>query len=97
MEQPKQTTETPPLEKPVAVLKGNTNGVLSLAFSPDRTLLAVAGGEGGGRIWEIGATPRERAGFAFGNKLQSLAFSPNGRTLVAGSGSLDGRIRLFDV
>lgn len=96
-QKPPAEAATPPLAKPVAVLKGNSNGILALAFSPDRSLLAVAGGDGGARIWDIGTAPRERSAFAFGNKLNSLGFSTNGRTLVAGSGALDGRIRLFDV
>jgi WD40 repeat protein len=86
------------IAKPVATLKGHVSGVAAIAFSPDRSLLATAGRTGDGRVWEIGSTPRERAQYGEdGAKFNSLAFSPNGRTLVAGSGSLDGRIRLLDV
>jgi WD40 repeat protein len=96
--QPAQPVPPTSTAKPVATFKGHASRIVALAFSPDRSLLATAGGDGGGRLWEVGGTPRERAKFGEGGaKLNSLTFSPNGRTLVAGSGSLDGRVRLIDV
>lgn len=83
---------------PVATLRGFAGGSATLAFSPDRSLLASAGGASDGRLWEISGTIRERARFGEGmTRISSLAFSSNGRTLVTGSGSLDGRIKLLDI
>lgn len=84
--------------KPLATIKGPSGAIVALAFSPDRSLLAVARREGEGRIWDVGGTPGQRSVFgASDSKYGSLAFSPNGRTLVVGSGSLDGRVKLLDV
>ena len=84
--------------KLVATINVNTDGVQAVAFSPDRGLLAIGGREGIGRVWDVGGNPHERGTFGGeGARFQSLAFSPNGRMLVAGSGSLDGLVRLMDV
>jgi len=83
---------------PVATLRGFAGGCARLVFSRDRSLLASAGGDSDGRLWEISSNPRERSRFGEGmTRISALAFSPNGRTLVAGSGTLDGRIKLLDI
>jgi WD40 repeat protein len=75
-------------------------GVLSsMAFSPDGTTLAIAGGVGSGEacLWNI-ATARCTANLPIAH---SVAFSPNGATLAvtnSDSGTADhGSIRLWDV
>jgi WD40 repeat protein len=83
--------------KQVATLKGPSDGVAVITFSPDRSLLAMAGRNGSGRIWDIGGAARERCSFAGDTRFQSFAFAPNGRTLAAGSGAEDGRVRLLDI
>lgn len=83
---------------PVATLRGFAGGCTTLVFSRDRSLLASAGGDTDGRLWEISSNPRERSRFGEGmTRISALAFSPNGRTLVVGSGTLDGRIKLLDI
>jgi WD40 repeat protein len=84
--------------KRVAALKGQMDGALALAFTPDRCLLATGGRSGTGRLWDVaGSNPGERAMIGrYSDRFHALAFSPDGRTLAAGSGALDGLIWLFD-
>lgn len=87
------------LADPIAALRGHTDHLIALTFSPDRCLLATAARDGTGRLWDVAhSKPRERGvlqkqieGF------RSLAFSPNGRRLAAGSASLNGLVWVFDV
>ncbi len=71
----------------------------SMAFSPDGTTLAIAGGVGAGQacLWDI-ATARCTADFPIAH---SVAFSPDGTTLAvtnSDSGTADrGSVRLWDV
>lgn len=83
----------------VARLPGHPSGLLAVAFSPDRGLLASGGRDGTAKLWNIGSAPPSEKGVlgAPGRRLQSLAFSANGRALAAGSGALDGTVWLFDV
>jgi WD40 repeat protein len=85
--------------KAIATLPGVTGGVAALAFSPDRTLVAAAGGDGTARLWEINhKPPRDRGSVQqHANPFRSLAFSPNGRLLAAGSATLNGFVWLYDI
>jgi WD40 repeat protein len=85
--------------KRVAGLSGHTGAVLALAFSPDRGLLASAGRDGAGRVWDVAkGKPGGRGAFCqHGDPLHALAFSPNGRLLAAGSGAPNGLVWLYDV
>jgi len=60
--------------------------------------LATGGRSGTGRLWDVaGANPGERAMVGrYSDRFHAMAFAPNGRTLAAGSGALDGLIWLFD-
>ncbi len=71
-------------------LKGHTNWVDSVTFSPDGISLASAGGDDL-RLWDV-ATGREVRVVAEGSAC--IAFSPDGRTLATGTGNT---IRLWDV
>lgn len=80
----------------VAVL-GNSGmrlGTLSLAFSPDNTLVAAGGEqERSVKVWEV-ATGKEVVHLAdFPGWVTGVAFSPNGKLLYAGSGD---EIRVVD-
>ncbi|VTR91003.1 wd-40 repeat protein : (Myosin heavy-chain) kinase OS=Calothrix sp. PCC 6303 GN=Cal6303_2739 PE=4 SV=1: WD40: WD40: WD40: WD40: WD40 [Gemmata massiliana] len=85
--------------KQIARLKGHTAEIISLAFSPDRCLLASASSDGTARIWDIASSkPSERSALQkSGDKLHALTFAPNSRTLAVGSGSLNGFVWLYDV
>ncbi len=85
--------------KLVATLKGHSDVVTTLTFSADRCLLASGSRDGTARIWDVARSkPGERAVIRkHGDRFDSLAFSPDTRTLAAGSGALNGLIWLFDV
>jgi WD40 repeat protein len=79
--------------KPLMSLKGHAGGVRAMAFSPDRSLLAVASADGPTRLWDVGGSFKERGSIG-ASGINALAFSCN-RTLALGS--IGGAIRVFDV
>ena len=74
------------------MLKGHLNGVLSVAFSPDRKLVALGSYSSTVRLWDAvtGAPLQTLEGHL--NRVRSVAFSPD-RKLVA-LGLDDGTVRL---
>ena len=85
------------------VLRGHTDEVFVVAFSPDGKLLATGGNEGIVIIWNVASgqeisrrfnnmPTQPRPGVKY--TIRSLAFSPDGRTLLIGSG--DGHVKLWD-
>jgi WD40 repeat protein len=79
-------------------LSGHTGGVYSVAFSPDRRLLASAGGYPDDKtikLWSLpdGALLRTLSGHT--GFLRSVAIGPDGRLLA--SGSDDQTIRLWSL
>jgi serine/threonine-protein kinase len=85
--------------KKLRVFKGHRGWVMSVAFSPDRNMLASGGVDSSVRLRNFSKSkPKEillpqvhQAG------VHSLAFSPDGNFLATGSGSLDGLIFLWHV
>jgi WD40 repeat protein len=69
------------------VVLGRSNSIMSLAFSPDGTLLASAGKGYSGQLWDV-ATGRRLLEIETGDYTTSLTFSADGTRLV--SSSYDG-------
>jgi WD40 repeat protein len=81
---------------PEAILRGHTNPLSSIAFSPNGRVLATADSGGGVRLWD----PRSRRQLGaplpgLTGRISSLAFSRDGRTLA--TALENGTTRLWDV
>ena len=75
-----------------------TEGVISLAFSPDGRTLASGRGNlisGELKLWDVSTGKNTATLRGHGQPVHSVAFSPDGKTLA--SGSSDMTVRLWDV
>ena len=77
-----------------SVFTESFTNIMSVAFSPDATLLAVGSGNGDIRLWQVtNGTPYIYQGHT--QAVRSVVFSPDGHYLA--SGSDDQTVRLWDV
>jgi WD40 repeat protein len=76
------------LKREISVLRPQKELVVSIAFSPDSSLV-ITGGADGARIWDV-RTGRQLA--AFSKPTANVAFTPDGRFIVAGGGSFFSRV-----
>ncbi len=74
---------------------GHTNGVNSLAFSPDGTQLASGSSDGTARLWDIAGHTSKLMSVLGQGRVLSLAFTGKGTRLV--TGGFDGTLRVWDV
>jgi eukaryotic-like serine/threonine-protein kinase len=75
---------------------GNRWGTFAQAFSPDGTILATGGGDGGVILWDVKSLePLFQIHEAHSGAATALAHSPDGRTLA--TGGTDGLVRLWDL
>ena len=82
--------------KLLRTLKGHTNNVVSVAFSPDGLTLASGSSDHTVKLWDAGKrTVVVQPPNGHYNAVESVAFSPNGHSLA--SASWDATIKLWDL
>nr|WSZ99206.1 trypsin-like peptidase domain-containing protein [Streptomyces sp. NBC_00857] len=79
----------------LGTLDAVTKMVSSVAFSPDGSTLATAGGRGKLRLWDVRNRRLTATVAGHTDSAQSVAFTPDGKTLA--SSGRDAAVRLWDV
>ena len=81
----------------ITSLVGADQGITSLVFSPDGTILYSNGDSAHGIIvWDVSAGKKLTTLFGHTNFVASLALSPNGKTLASSGESPEGSVKLWD-
>jgi class 3 adenylate cyclase/GTPase SAR1 family protein len=84
----------PPGVKLVRTLRGHTEFIGRIAWSPDGRILASPSGDGTIRLWDTETGECLRTLKALGDLVYSVAFDPTGRTLAAAG--FDGTVKLWE-
>ena len=87
--------ETLATATPWRTLTEHKDRVLSVAYSPDGSLIATGSSDNTIRLWDGATGQRKKILMGHTGEVYSVAFSPDGLTLASGSG--DDTIRLWDV
>ena len=92
--QPTPAAPTPPTPAPTwLTLTGHTDGVNSVAFSRDGSLLASGSRDGTIRLWRVSDGALMRTLTGHGDWVNSVAFSRDGSLLASGSRDCTVRVR----
>jgi WD40 repeat protein len=76
-------------------LTGHSEGVSSVAYSPDGQTLASGGNDNTIKLWNVNTGNLLQTLEGHSNSVNSVAYSPNGQTVA--SGSRDSTIKLWNV
>ena len=69
----------------ICTLRGHSDAVYSIAFSPDGQTLASTGVDGIIKLWQVGTGQEICTLTGHSGVVYTVAFSPDGKTLVSGS------------
>lgn len=83
--------------KPKVELKGHTDIVDTIAFSPDGKLLATAGADKSVRLWNPADGKEIKNLGAHDGSVYSVAFSPDGKLLASAGAGKDNLVKVWDV
>jgi WD40 repeat protein/serine/threonine protein kinase len=78
----------------LVTLRGHTDSVWSVAYSPDGKTLVSGGRDNKARLWDVATGQEQMTLSGHRGWVWSVAFSPDGKTLV--TGSADGSVKLWD-
>ena len=81
--------------EPIRTFTGHTDGVWSVAFSPDGKSAVSGARDNTVRLWEVSTGREIRAHYGHTQSVHAVAFSPDGQYIL--SGSADSMLKLWEV
>jgi WD40 repeat protein len=77
------------------MLRGHSDSITSIAFSPDSKYLASGSQDKTVKLWSVESQKEVTSLLGHNNKITSVTFSPDGKYLA--SGSQDKTVKLWSV